>query len=492
MEHIIAIDVGNGFGKSAIVLDPSKDPLLLTPPHMPLGLPSIAHVAPDGTIHVGAGIHPGCAQVRDVKVHLDKEALQLNAGGTTFTVAPSKIYGAVALELIRLANQSLAERGLAPSYRVVVTYPSSFIDTPKPGIMKRSIEALELNGHRLEVVAMLPEPVAAGVDTLYYERNIKADANTDQHYNITVYDLGHGTLDVAVITSTNDKAKPFDLICQTGDPDVGGRVFDEKIFRELCRQLGSTPTGQDYRQLRFDHAVNMKHELSNAHTSVSCVNFLLDGNEEYTELELTKASFEHMILTDIRNTMVSVAQMLETAQKKGVAIQEIVLTGGASQIPLIQRLLEDTFGDAQLRVRQFRPPHAVVGGAARYAFDLQAKPITQYTEYAYGIYGDSDDKVYMLIPAGAALTAGSTPLIMWPNSSDTRIRICRSKDRLCTDQTLPYRQCNEIRRFHFVCQSGRKHEVAITIDEDHRLTVQCKLPDGSTLSQSTFDQQEEA
>lgn len=487
MENIIAIDVGNGFCKAAILLDPSKDPVSLIPPSMPMGMRSIAYVEPDGTIRVNPRTPPrNCGTVRDVKTHLGKPSLQLTEGGITFSVDPGKVYGAVACELIRLANETLASKGLTPCYRVIVTYPSDFIDTPKPGIMQRSIEELELDGHKLEVVALIPEPAAAAVDTLFYERNIKDNAVNTEHHNIAVCDIGHGTLDVAVVTSTNKADNPFDLICQTGDPDVCGRVIDEKIYADLCRQMGApdsfTPTARDYKELRFTHAVDIKHELSGSDPVV--YKSFLPENGDFTELSLSREALEKMILTDIRHTLEHVSNMLETAKQKGTTVNEIILTGGTSQIPCIQQMLEQVFGSEGITVRRFRPSHAVVNGAARYA---QTKALAQYAEYSYGIFSDGSENVHLMINSGAQLTAASAPLSFSPRSSSVQLRVCRSKERSCTADILPYRDCDEVRRFRFDCEAQKSHDVTITIDEDHRLIIECKGPDGKTAKQTSFD-----
>ena len=88
----------------------------------------------------------------------------------------------------------------------------------------------------------------------------------------------------------------------------------------------------------------------------------------------------------------------------------------------------------------------------------------------------------------AAVTdAASAPLSFSPRSSSVQLRVCRSKERSCTADILPYRDCDEVRRFRFDCEAQKSHDVTITIDEDHRLIIECKGPDGKTAKQTSFD-----
>ena len=489
MKNIIAIDVGNGFCKAAILTDTAADPIDLIPA-MRMGMQSVAYVEPNGKISVNPKKIPlPCDTVRDVKTHLGKGQLQLNAGGTAFTVDPGKVYGAVAGEVVRLANETLRQLGKEPSYQVVVTYPSEFIDTPKPGIMKHNIEQQVLDGHPLEVVAMLPEPVAAAVDTLYYEQNIKTEAPQKGAYNIAIYDLGHGTLDLAVVSSTGDPAKPFDVVCQSFPilVDVCGRVFDEKLYARLVRQLSEAapfqPSARDYQELRFKHTVDMKHELSV--NEMTYKNFIPEGSEDFSELSMSRKEFEEMIRPDIRRTLESVAQLLQDAQRKTVSVQEIVLTGGASCVPLIREMLQQTFGNTGIQIRSFRPTHAVVNGAARYAQQLV---VQQHAEYAYGLYMDHDDKVHMMLQADDVLTATSKPLEIHSNSGVMNLRICRAKDRHNTKKTVAYKACDNVRWFPFDYGRAGNFQITLSIDADRRVTIRCTGEDGQTVTQSTFDQ----
>ena len=166
-------------------------------------------------------------------------------------------------------------------------------------------------------------------------------------------------------------------------------------------------------------------------------------------------------------------------------MKKIVLTGGASRIPLIERVLKQTFGSTGIHIRSFRPTHAVVNGAARYA---QQMVVQQRAEYPYGIYVDSEDAMYTMIKPNDVLVANSKPQTVTAEGFSMELRVCRAKDRHTDASKVPYQACDEVRRFHFDSRTNQTYQLSLSIDADRRLTIACTGPDGTTAKQSTFDQ----
>lgn len=507
MKDVMAIDVGNGSCKVAMSIDASKDPVSLLPPEMPMGMRAVAYASPDGTIEVFPKIERPNRAIRDVKTHLGPEGgtVELTEGEVTYSVDAAKVYAALALELINLGNETLKNMGKKPVYRVVLTYPTSFINKKQVGIMKKSVEELLVDGHKIEVVAMITESAAAAYDTVSYERIVRSDKVTDDKYSIVVGDIGHGTTDVAVMTSTNDIKEPFDVVCQTGNAEVGGRVFDEKVYDHIVRQLneeGKTPSTRDMQELRFKHAVDMKHSLSQDSKTVAYKDYLCDGDEDFSALSLTKEDFESYIRPQVNSILICVNEMMEHAKEKNVKVNEIILTGGSSQVPLIKQEIDKVYGAEGITVRVFRPSFAVVNGAARYAHSLEetdnkkggAKKekkeagIVQHAEHSYGIYrNNAENTVRLLIDSGDDLPAKSKTYEIYPKGDIVEIRVRRSRSRLCSSDDLPYSECEDVRRFVFNTIPNKAHTVGISIDADRKLSVECRKPDGTVETKNTFE-----
>lgn len=499
MENVMAIDIGTGFSKAAIIFNGAKEPMLLMPNNMPMGMKSVAYIDADGQIKVmHSGIALNCTAVRNIKTRLYEKTISVHVGNREHNIEPGKIYGEIAKELIILANKMLADNGKQPVYKVVITYPAAFIHSENPRlttknveVIRESVEALTIDGNKIEVIKMLPEPVAAAYESICYERNVKENPITDENYNIAVFDLGHGTFDVAVVTSTNQNDQPFDVVAQGGDNEIGGRIFDDKIYDSLCKKLGHPEavklTVSELEELHFTKAVDMKHSLSNPEISNAFDNIFSKTAGQYLEIGMTKDEFEALIQTDLNRTLEKTVEVIARAESKGIKINEIVLTGGSSQINAIEKLLTTKFKDNNITVRVFRPEHAVVFGAARYAFNLEKAPVTQHAEYSYGIFMNENSRVKFVIDSNNEVPKRSRVFEMLPSDCSTEIRVCRSKSTLCTAEELNYSACNEIWRYRFDTEANKPHKFVINLDDTHKVTVECEYPDGRKITKSKYD-----
>lgn len=498
MENVMAIDIGTGFGKAAIIYAGMKEPMILIPDDMPMGMSSIAYVNADGEIKTVAkgGVVANCTAVRNIKARLSESTVPVSVGGKNYNIAPEKIYGEIARELISLANKMLVQKGKEPVYKVVVTYPAAFIHSNDPRLTTKNVEAirkiiesLEIDGNKIEVVKMLPEPVAAAYEAICFERNVKENPITDKDYNVAVYDLGHGTFDVAVVTSTDKKDQPFDVIAQGGDKDIGGRIFDDKIYEYLCKKIGHPDkielTPRDEGELHFTKAVNIKHGFKNSDEVFD--NFFPVNAGEFVDISMKRSEFESLIATDLNNALIKTVETIERAKQKQIAINEIILTGGSSQIKAIEEMLTQAFSNQNIKVRGFRPEHAVVFGAARYAFNLEKAPVKQHAEFSYGIFMDNNSKVKFLINSDDELPKKSREYASLPGTCSTTIRVYRSKNTPCTAEELNDRECYNIWNYRFDTIENKPHKFYINLEDTHNVTVECEYPDGKKITKTKYD-----
>lgn len=495
MENVLCIDIGTGFAKAAIIYPGLKEPILLIPHDMPMGMSSVAYVTSDGEIKM-KGSPVNCTPVRNIKTRLSEESISVPVGSKTYDIEPGKVYGEIAKALIITANQMLGELGRNPVYKVVVTYPAAFIHSEDPRLttrcvetIRQSVEALTIDGNKIEVIKMLPEPVAAAYESICYERNVKENPIKDKSYNIAVFDLGHGTFDIAVVTSTDRNDQPFDVVAQGGDKEIGGRIFDDKIFNRICKNLGHPDkirlTPADEEELHYIKSVDIKHGLTDSDNYYD--NFFPKNVGEFVEIGMTKSEFESLIQTDLNSALIKTAEVIDRAKKKNVTINEIVLTGGSSKIKAIEQMLNKAFAGENIKVRSFRPEHAVVFGGARYAFDLEKEPVKQHAEYSYGIFMEENSRVKFLIDSDDEVPKKSRVFNLTPDSCSETIRVCRSKSTLCTAKDLSYSLCNEIWRFRFDTVTGQPHSFFVNLDDTHKVTVECEYPDGKKITKTKYD-----
>lgn len=497
---ILGCDIGNGFSKAAILEDPTQDPVYLLPDSLKVGMSSTAYVSQDGKIEVyGVKQTAGKWPVRAIKTRLAENSIEWTDGkGRTYRAEPCKVYAAIARDLVREANKTRKLQGKEPVYKLLLTYPADFKDRPVfLGMMKESVESVELDGHRLEVCRMLSEPAAVAVDYEYYVRHLAQNPISAPQYTVLVYDLGDGTFDTAVVTAYANGSKDCDLICQTGDPEIGGRKFDmlicEELEKQIRRQLGpKIPINQEYlRSL----AVDMKHELSDATYSER---FVPIGDGE-AQLALTRKDFEALIMPQIRHTLELVQSQLQEASQKGVTVDAIVLSGGGGRIPLIRQVLQE-LTENKLPVELYRPSFGVAFGAARAAYGYQKetdsskgssadpekpKVITQHCERSCGIR--LDGKVHFLLDEAAELPCTSVKLLVGSSpDGHTDFVLRRAKNPMPNARQAENRECEDIRHLDFDLPPNQTCSLTMKMDENRCITLECELPNGKILRKTTF------
>ncbi|KAJ1932064.1 ATPase with role in protein import into the ER, partial [Linderina pennispora] len=181
--------------------------------------------------------------------------------------------------------------------------------------------------------------------------------------HILVYDLGGGTFDVSLLAIDNGI---FEVLATSGDTHLGGEDFDQKIVQHFAK-LFEKKTGKSPREDKKAMG-KLKREAEKAKRTLSSqmsvrveVEALLDG-EDFSET-LTRAKFEELNNAMFKRTLKPVKQVLEDAGLTKAKIDDIVLVGGSTRIPKIQKLLEDFF-DGKKPSKGINPDEAVAYGAA--------------------------------------------------------------------------------------------------------------------------------
>ncbi len=177
-----------------------------------------------------------------------------------------------------------------------------------------------------------------------------------------VFDLGGGTFDVSILTMDQGV---FDVISTSGDTHLGGEDFDQRTVDHFLRHIKkkyNKDLSSDKRAIQKlkSEVEKAKRALSNTHEAKVEVEGLIDG-QDFSET-LTRARFEEINSDLFKKTLGPVQTALDDAGLKKSQIDEIVLVGGSTRIPKIQKLIKDFFNGKEPS-RGISPDEAVAYGA---------------------------------------------------------------------------------------------------------------------------------
>lgn len=243
--------------------------------------------------------------------------------------------------------------------QAVITVPAYFDDSQRAATKA----AGEVAG--LEVLRIINEPTAGA---LAYGFNKKKDEK------IAVYDFGGGTFDVSILEVGDDV---IEVKSTDGDSHMGGRDIDQKIVRwladEFKKQSGLDITKDPLALQRLDEAAEKaKHELSSSSETEVNIPFITvdaEGTAQHLLVKMSRAALESLADEYVSRSMDIVKRALEAAGMKASDINEVVMVGGQTRMPLIQSKVKELFGkEPHMGVN---PDEVVAIGAAIQAGILQ-------------------------------------------------------------------------------------------------------------------------
>jgi len=263
------------------------------------------------------------------------------------TYSPQEISAMVLAKMKETASDYLGE----DVEDAVITVPAYFDDSQRQATQ----DAGKIAG--LNVLRIINEPTAAA---LAYGL-----ANTDNQ-TIAVFDLGGGTFDISILEISNGV---FEVKSTNGDTFLGGEDFDRAICESLIDNFKSE-TGVDLRgdkmalQRIREAAERAKHELSSANETDINLPFIAaagDGPSHLTAT-ITRDALEELVAGLVARLVVPCEQAIEDAGITRDQIDEVILVGGMTRMPVIQRKVEEIFGKAPNK--SVNPDEVVASGAA--------------------------------------------------------------------------------------------------------------------------------
>ncbi|MCX7948301.1 MAG: molecular chaperone DnaK [candidate division WOR-3 bacterium] len=258
----------------------------------------------------------------------------------------------ISAEILRYIKRS-AENYLGETItKAVITVPAYFNDAQR----QATKDAGKIAG--LEVVRVLPEPTASA---LAYGLN-----KTDQKLKVAVYDLGGGTFDISILELSGGV---FEVIATHGDTHLGGDDIDNRIIEWLIEEFRKE-TGIDLSrdkqalQRLKEAAEKAKKELSFQNEAVISLPFIaLKGDSPmHLEKTLTRARLEAMAMDLVKRSIELIKEALEEAKLRPQDINEVILVGGQTRMPLVQRMIQEFFNKEPHK--GINPDEVVAIGAA--------------------------------------------------------------------------------------------------------------------------------
>ncbi len=250
--------------------------------------------------------------------------------------------------------------------KAVITVPAYFNDNQR----QATKDAGAIAG--LNVLRIINEPTAAAI-----AYGLGAGKSAKER-NVLIYDLGGGTFDVSLLTI---QGGVFTVKATAGDTHLGGQDFDtnllehfkKEFFRKTKKDMSNDPRA--LRRLRTA-CERAKRTLSNGAQTTVEIDSLFEG-EDFAA-QITRARFEDINAKAFNGTLDPVAQVMKDAAMDKSKVDEIVLVGGSTRIPKIQKLLSDFFGGKKLE-KSINPDEAVAYGAAVQAGILSGKATSAET-----------------------------------------------------------------------------------------------------------------
>ena len=267
-------------------------------------------------------------------------------------LAPPQISAEVLKKMKKTAEDILGEEVT----EAVITCPAYFNDSQR----QATKDAGRIAG--LNVKRIINEPTAAAI--AYGEDKAKGEQK------IAVYDLGGGTFDISIIDIDElDGEKTFEVLATNGDTHLGGEDFDNRIVDYLIDEF-KAEQGVDLRadplalQRLKEAAEKAKIELSSSQqTDVNLPYITADATgPKHMNIKITRAKLESLVEDLVNRTLEPVKTALADANLTPSEVNDVILVGGQSRMPMVQKLVADFFGKEPRK--DVNPDEAVAIGAA--------------------------------------------------------------------------------------------------------------------------------
>lgn len=344
-EMIVGIDLGTTNSLIAIIHPETNNAVALREHDSASLVPSIIHFGDAGQVHVGEEAKQFLVTeprntIFSAKRLMGKSFNDLGENRSFFTYkiidddkdslvkvqvgdrfySPVELSSYILKELKKRAEHILK----TPVHKAVISVPAYFNDTQR----QATRDAGKLAG--LDVLRIINEPTAA---SLAYGIGL----NKEEEKTIAVYDLGGGTFDISILRISNGV---FEVLSTNGDTYLGGDDFDHAIVQFWKEKFSISESmllenQQLAQQLRLHAEDAKRHLTANENFHVQLDNF---------NLSISKDDFETLIGSLVEKTMKACKNAMKDAELKSEDIQDVVMVGGSTRVPLVIKKVSDFFG----------------------------------------------------------------------------------------------------------------------------------------------------
>ena len=410
-EIIVGIDLGTTNSELAIVHDDGVQVLPIK--DSPI-MPSCVGLDSNGQLIVGQTaknqlIAAPERTVSSIKRRMGEDT-KVPLGDKEFS--PEEISSFILRELKQEAERQFGQ----PVRKAVITVPAFFNERQR----KATQVAGDLAG--LEVVRIINEPTAAA---------LAYGAGVQEGETMLVYDLGGGTFDVSVVVVEQGVVE---VKASHGDTHLGGDDFDQLLVDHAVlefKRRHNVDLTQDIKTLRRLKVVmeRAKRALSDE-PFVSIREEYLDG-QHHLEMELLREEYEHLILPLLEKTLDCVHQSLNDAKLSPKDVHKVMLVGGATRTPLVQKLLQERM---QLDPRFEINPDlivamgasiqaGVIAGQKRHSILVDITPHTYSTTALTTRHGLEDIVCVPIIPRNTPLPASKSEMVYTLYDSQEKVKV---------------------------------------------------------------------
>lgn len=379
MHPIIGLDFGNFNTFACFISDFDEGTRLgggirdLLPAKLQEGIPSVYFYSEKtGKVLLGENAVRSIAKplqnrLKYLKRHLG-ETTQLDDRLISYDIAITEVIQ----HCIRRANEQLQNEWQTTSNIVCLSYPATYTFAQRQRLIELVENATLKDGTKVKVYGTIAEPAAAALD--YLAEFAKSDKDT----TVLTYDLGGGTFDLGLVSVYPKGRKNsmgdtyyYDIINTRGIPKLGGVEFDEVMFRLLSDKV-KVPLNPISAGMLRDMVETIKVQLSSSNEEIAT----LWAGDDYIEIPITRSEFENASRDLLMKTIDETRKILQDHPNQKPEI--ILLTGGASQMPMVQREMENAFPQYNGKIVYFRPSRAIAYGAARFGLsEYNEDPISE-------------------------------------------------------------------------------------------------------------------
>lgn len=414
-EPVIGLDFGNYNSFACYISDFDSGTKMggivhdLLPGGLNDGIPSVFFYSGNTGVLCGEDAVRGRAKpvknrIRYLKRHLG-EKLVLDDQTMEYDSAITQVIQ----HCVRRANEQLRSGWQVTSNLISLSYPATYTFAQRQRLIELAEKATLEDGTGVKVYGTIAEPAAAALDYL------AEFAPGTEDTTVLVYDLGGGTFDLALVSAypagrrnRDGNLYYYDIINTRGLAKVGGAEFDKIMFSILEKKF-NVPLRPAHRDSLQTLAETTKIDLS----SDPYAEPELFYNDDYLSVTVTREEFEEASKELLMKTVEATKEILKDHQNQKP--EYILLTGGASRMPMIRQKLEESIPEFKGKIKSFRPSRAIAYGAARFGTAeantdpvRETSAVQQRTMYDLGVrfFKEPEDEkgfISTYIPAGTPI-----------------------------------------------------------------------------------------